>query len=138
MTRTKLFCIFASIALYLCSLAFPAADRFLGFECLVAGWFSLGAGVGFGWLANPLIYATWLLLAIGKNVASLLVCLFAVILMLSTLAASGMVASTSGDVTQIKVFGPGFWLWVGSALVALVCAAQAQLRSQSRPVSGVA
>jgi len=126
------------MVLYLCSLALPAANKFLGFECLVAGWFGLAAGVGFGWLANPLLYASWVLIAIGKNVASLLVCLVSVVLILSTLAAPSMVASTSGEVTQITRFGPGFWFWVASALVALLCAAHAQLRSQSRSMSGVA
>ncbi len=121
-----------SIALYVLALSLPAANRYIGFECLVAGWFSLGAGVGFGWLANPLMAIAWIGL-VSKSATTVLLCsAIATVLMLSTLANPRMVESTSGDASTIVHFGPGFWLWLASAISLVVSAVATMSASPSK------
>jgi hypothetical protein len=113
-----------SVLLYLGSLALPAirfaqGDSYTGFFLLCLGYLNGTAH----WLANPLVWTAWLLLALRKPVLALIVLGTAVALMLGALQVREALWSWSWNSTtsiRLKVIqlGPGYWVWLSSAIVA--------------------
>ncbi len=132
MTRRTAF-LLASFALYGLSLVLPAVNGHAGIECLVAGWFGFGSGVGFSWLANLSLPAAWTCIGANAKSAGLVLCALTVVLMLSILANPFMMASTSGATTRITDFGPGYFVWILSALAAGLSALFSSIRRTGNP-----
>ncbi|MDH0863330.1 hypothetical protein [Mitsuaria sp. GD03876] len=111
-----------SVLLYLLSLALPAL-RYAGGEP-VSGLFILGFGWYNGtahWLANPLMWGAWRLLAIRKPAFSLAVLVGAGFLMLSSLGIKDAVwGGESGIREPVAGLDIGFWIWFLSAVVAAI------------------
>lgn len=111
-----------SVLLYLGSLALPAirfanGDHHSGFFLLCLGY--LNGTVH--WLANPLVWAAWALLALRRPVLTLIVLGAAVALMLGALQVREALWSwNSLAAARLKVIGldAGYWVWLASAVVA--------------------
>ncbi|WP_431260689.1 hypothetical protein ACQ86G_11595 [Roseateles chitinivorans] len=113
-----------SVLLYLGSLALPAihfaqGDVHSGFFLLCLGY--LNGRVH--WLANPLVWTAWLLLALRKPVPALIVLGAAVALMLGALQVREALWSWSWNSTtsirlKVVALGTGYWVWLSSAIVA--------------------
>jgi hypothetical protein len=85
---------------------------------LASGW--LGVLIGyFEWIANPLIFYSWISARRKRILPALLASIAAVGLILSFLLRKkmdwpGMATDTHPD---IQGYAPGYWLWLASALV---------------------
>ncbi|HEY1396520.1 hypothetical protein [Roseateles sp.] len=113
-----------SVLLYLGSLALPAI-RFAqggshsGFFLLCLGYLNGTAH----WLANPLVWTAWLLLAFRRPVLALIALGGAVALMLGALQVREALWAWSWNTSssiRLKVdgLGAGYWVWLSSAVVA--------------------
>lgn len=97
---------------------------------LISGWLGLFVGV-FAWLANPLLFASWFLLAISKHRAAFLVSLGAFLFAMSFLLHSEVISSTKPTYSKIIGYGIGYWLWIASVLILVVGAGVLTFRSNT-------
>ncbi len=114
-----------SIVSFVASLFFEAFDTSAsnfktGLECLVLGWLGMIYGVGFEWVANPLLFLAWIFWVKKLRVEAILTSAGATIVMLSFLRSHSIAIDEGGSLHPIMVVGPGFWLWVASAILMLV------------------
>jgi hypothetical protein len=93
-----------------------------GVWLLFIGPFGLMAGV-FEWLANPVLFAAWVFSFAGKNKIALILGLVACAVMAAFLFRQTIIASEAPTYEKITHYGPGYWLWLSSALIATVGAA---------------
>lgn len=90
-----------------------------GFGLLLVGWLGVLTGI-YSWLANPTLLIAWLAMwspahrryAIGSASIALL-------MMLSFLFHQDIMSDEAGNRSRITHYGPGYWLWIGSAVLAL-------------------
>lgn len=120
--------IFLSIGLYLISLAQKSyctsggnCEYFSGFFNLIFGWvgvfmFHLPA---FTWLANPILFASWILFK-KKPKKSFILSIIAFVLMLSFLFVDEIVVNDGSTTSKVIFYGLGYWLWVLSSFIILV------------------
>ena len=84
------------------------------------GWAALfSGGAGLSWLANPLLFASWLTLN-KKLKTSMFFSVFAALLSLSFLLFDSVLDNESNQKHPIISYQPGYWLWTASTLCMLV------------------
>lgn len=117
-----------SIGLYLISLSQISfctignnCEYFSGLLHLVFGWF----GVfklhlpAFPWLANPLLFFSWLFLFRKKKKIALALSGIAFLLMISFLLVDEIMVNDGSTTSIINFYGLGYWLWVLSSSIIL-------------------
>jgi hypothetical protein len=93
-----------------------------GLECLGWGWLGMFYGVGFEWLANPLLFLAWIFCFLKLRAEAILTSVGTIILMLAFLRTHSIALDEGGNLYPIIRVGAGFWLWVTSAILCLVAA----------------
>lgn len=117
----KKFCLIISIALYLIALTqkcYCTDNGHCGdtIAVVLTGWLGLMmGGAMITWLANPLIWGSWLFSTNGK--VSLALSLLALVFSLSFLLFTEIVSDGSGHPRAIIGYRSGYWLWVFSILI---------------------
>jgi len=101
-----------------------------GWGLLLFGWMGLLSGT-VAWLANPLLFASWVFLAMSKFRAAFYLALGAFLIAMSFLLNSEVISSTKPDYSKIVGYGIGYWLWIASALILAVGAGVLTIRSRS-------
>jgi hypothetical protein len=99
------------------------------FYLLLLGPIGLFAGI-FEWLANPVLLAAWVFSFAGKNKIALLLGIGASALVLAFLFRHTIIANEAGHYAQIIGYGPGYWLWLTSALLVIVSGATGLVRAK--------
>jgi len=86
---------------------------------LAIGW--LGIFCGFlDWLANPLLWLTWMLLALRRYKLATATALAATILAAAFFARDSIAISEAPTYGRILGHHKGYWLWLASSMVSLV------------------
>ena len=93
-----------------------------GIGLLLIGWFAIGSGAGFSWLANPVLFLVWSFAWSGKRTVALVAAVVALLLMLSFPMVGWVITSAVGTLHEVTGYGLGYWLWVVSAVLALLSA----------------
>jgi len=96
---------------------------------LLFGWVGLLSGM-LAWLANPLLFVSWVLLAASRFRAAFYVALGALLFAMSFLLYSEVISSTKTDYSRIVGYGIGYWLWIASALILAVGTGVLTIRSK--------
>ncbi|MCL1679432.1 hypothetical protein M2T92_10380 [Elizabethkingia miricola] len=91
------------------------SDYMLSIACLLLGWAEIFEG-GIAWLANPLLFISWLLLLIKQPKISTPLSLMAFLLSLSYLSASTITVNEGGSKAAITSYGLGYYLWLASSI----------------------
>ena len=137
----------ASVILYLASLTqngfclltggSERCDNY-GIAVVGLGWLEtleigeVGPFVALPWFANPCLIVAWaFLLGSGRRIAMILASL-ATVLSLAFLAGRSVQISEGGGPSPITSHGAGYWLWLGSMVLALASALVASRVSPSR------
>jgi hypothetical protein len=115
-----------SMLLYAGALAAEVLPGWRGWRVLLSGWREAlvpGADprVAFGWLANPLIWASWVCVlrcACGKGTV-----LAAAAVLLGVEVHFGTRLVANGARLPMPRLGAAYWLWLAGLLVALLAAA---------------
>jgi hypothetical protein len=115
------------VLLYAMALVAEVLPGWPGWAVLASGWREsliprADPRVAFGWLANPLVWASWVLVfrcAYGK--AAVLATL-ATLLGIGVHFGSRIVVNGSAAPLPMPHLGPGYWLWVAALSVALLAA----------------
>ncbi len=91
-----------------------------GWAELMLGWILVPGGI-IAWLANPLLFFGWMLLA-NKLLApaSTIVTALAICIALSFLLHKEIITSEAGNVSAVTGYGSGYYLWIGSMVVAML------------------
>ncbi|WP_073553053.1 hypothetical protein [Elizabethkingia meningoseptica] len=87
----------------------------LSIACLLLGWAEVFEG-GIAWLANPLLFISWILFLIKQTRITAFISLAALLLSLSYLSASTITIDEGGNKADIISYGAGYYLWVLSSL----------------------
>src|SRR5919204_3557082 len=90
-----------------------------GFYLLLLGLIGVFDGI-FEWLANPVLLAAWIFSFAGKNKIAFLLGVLASALMLAFLFRHTIITNEAGHYAKIIGYGPGYWLWLTSALLMIV------------------
>ena len=134
--KLKKYIFIASISLFIISLTqkcycttSECGDSIMAF---LLGWAALlSGGAGISWLANPLLFASWIMLR--KNLKlSMFLSVAAALLSLSFLLFDTVIANEAGQKHQIIAYKLGYWLWMGSNLVMLLGTFVLMLRHNTR------
>jgi hypothetical protein len=83
---------------------------------LLMGWMGLFSGV-FAWLANPLLFVAWMLLALRLTQAATICTIGAILCIGSFLLHDSILIDEAGGRARILGYGAGYWLWLSSAIV---------------------
>ncbi len=111
--------------LYALALASEVLPGWRGWGVLLCGWREglmprADPRLAFGWLANPLLWASWVLVFRSAYGTA------AVLAALATLLGGGVHFGTrivaSAGAAPLPRLGPGYWLWAGGLAVALLAA----------------
>jgi len=86
---------------------------------LLVGWIGILSG-GAAWLANPVLFLAWFMFYSGRYWRAALLALIAAALILSFLSVKMVIASEATTYAKVIGYGPGYWLWLASALVLLI------------------
>lgn len=85
-----------------------------GAVAFLLGWFGL-YGAGISWLANPLLFFSWI--SIFSNIKRAKIFgLLAMLFSLSFLLFDEIVANEGGTKSKIVAYGIGYWFWIGSTI----------------------
>lgn len=121
--------LFASVFVYFICLTQPGfyagSDEPVygrGIDLLLIGWFVIGSGAGFSWLANPVLFFVWSFAWSGKRKVALVAAVAALLLMLSFPMVGWVITSAVGTLHEVTGYGLGYRLWVVSAVLALLSA----------------
>jgi len=93
-----------------------------GTGLLLIGWFAIGSGAGFAWLANPVLFLAWRFVWSGERMASLVAAVVALLLMLAFPMVGWVITSAVGTLYEVTRYGLGYWLWLVSAVLVLLSA----------------
>lgn len=134
--RLKKYIIITSISLFIISLTqkcycttSECGDSIMAF---LLGWAALlSGGAGISWLANPLLFASWIILKKNLKLAMFL-SVAALLLSLSFLMFDTVIANEAGQKHQIIAYKMGYWLWMGSNMVMLLGTFVLMLRHNTR------
>ena len=83
---------------------------------LLIGWMGLFYGI-VAWVANPLLVISWMLCLRDELRAAFIVSAAALLVALSFLLHSTIVASEAPTYEAVTGYGPGYWLWLASMLI---------------------
>lgn len=89
---------------------------------LLSGWLGVTASAP-AWLANPLIIVAAFMYARRRYFQAMVLSGIAAGLMLSFLLTKEVMVSEAPTYAEVTAYGPGYWLWVASALILFVGAA---------------
>lgn len=120
-----------SIPLFIISLFLPTfsthSDPVQGLACLLAGWLSLLMFDTLAWIANPLMFLTWILLLrfskTKKDIYvryALLFSMAAMIAGMSFLFVKDLMMDEGGAQYHLTSYHAGYVLWLASAVVLAV------------------
>ena len=100
------------------------------------GWAAvMSGGAGLSWLANPLLFASWITLR--KNLkTSMFASVFATLLSLSFLLVDSVPDNEAGQKHQIISYKPGYWLWATSSICMLAGTFVLMLKHNTRIAAG--
>lgn len=128
MTKKQKIILYTSVAIYIISLTQKSyctvggnCEYFSGLLNLIFGWF----GVfklhlpAFTWLANPLLFVSWLLYK-KKQKASLILSGTSLILMVSFLFVNQIIVNDGSTTSIVNFYGLGYWLWLFSSFIMLI------------------
>ena len=92
----------------------------VAYETLLIGWLGmLYLGAGLTWIANPLIFISWILIVKNKRFAwipSLVACVTSIMF----LKFNSIVINEAGHYSKITFVGSGFYLWTSSCFVSFI------------------
>jgi hypothetical protein len=86
---------------------------------LLVGWIGIFYGT-VAWVANPALFVAWLMFYLRRYKRATIFALLAMAFMLSFLLTKTVVSSEAPTYSKVIGYGPGYWLWVSSALALLV------------------
>jgi hypothetical protein len=96
-----------------------AASSGPGWRLLLQGWRAMPGGY-VEWLANPALLISWAACASGRRFLAIASACTAVALMLVFLCRRNLETPLSASGMTVVAYGPGYWLWLGSALLMVV------------------
>ncbi|WP_175239053.1 MULTISPECIES: hypothetical protein [Burkholderia cepacia complex] len=97
----------------------PWAD---GWQVLLTGWMGVLVGI-YAWLANPLVFAAWLLTAKRYRAQAVVLAGLALLFGMSFLSQHQIAVDEAGNVEPVHLDAIGYWCWLASFAVAAVGAA---------------
>nr|WP_144020746.1 hypothetical protein [Burkholderia sp. AU33423] len=97
----------------------PWAD---GWQVLLTGWMGVLVGI-YAWLANPLVFAAWLLTAKRYRAQAVVLAGLALLFGMSFLSQHQIAVDEAGNVEPVHLDAIGYWCWLASFGVASVGAA---------------
>ena len=90
------------------------------YEAFLSGWLvMLDGGAGMSWLANPMLFTSWILLDKSRKNAWIFA-LLAVAFCFSFLSFDNVLENTAGHRGVIQSVNTGYWLWTASSFVTLI------------------
>ncbi|MDQ1804899.1 hypothetical protein ACNFU2_16010 [Chryseobacterium sp. PTM-20240506] len=87
-------------------------------NCFLLGWLELENNIA--WLANPLLFISWLALLLKQVKVSVISSLIAFCLSLFYFSSKTIIIDEAGNESAIISFGAGYYLWVTSCLCMVV------------------
>jgi hypothetical protein len=104
-----------------------------GYAVLGLGWLGLLTGylTDFIWLANPLLFASWLAIRLHTRRPAVACSATAFGLGAAFLLASNVMVSESGYPSPVSGYRGGYWLWLASMGLAWASAKQIESADQS-------
>ena len=128
--KTPLILIWVSLALYAISLtqdgfyiSGPNPEAWSpGFALLLVGWLALFDGV-VAWLANPALFASWLLFRRGKHAAAFISAMASLLLAASFLAHNEIMVSEAPTYETVISYGLGYGMWLAASAASIVASA---------------
>jgi hypothetical protein len=87
----------------------------------------------FIWLANPLLFASWLAMLQRVRLPAIACSVLALGLGFAFLLATKVMVSESGTPNRVEGYGVGYWLWLAS--IAIACCASLLVRSAKATTS---
>jgi hypothetical protein len=100
----------------------------LGWAAIVSG------GAGLSWIANPLLFASWLILKRNLKI-SMFLSVFAALLSLSFLLFDSVLDNEAGQKHQVVSYSVGYWFWTASSICMLIGTFVLMLRHNTRNIS---
>ena len=96
-------------------------EYFSGLLNLIFGWIGVFKlhFPAFTWLANPLLFVSWLLYK-KKQKASLILSGTSLILMVSFLFVDQIIVNDGSTTSIVNFYGLGYWLWLFSSFIMLI------------------
>ena len=115
---SALFFIIAMTQECFCVLPKPCVMGYMNF---FFGWFGVLAAdpASFVWIANPLLFASWVKIKKSTRIAFIL-SIISLTIMVSFLFAGEIIVSESGSLQKIISIKIGYWLWVFSAFTMVI------------------
>jgi hypothetical protein len=120
--------IFASIFLYLACMPLDSfcinnhCGDWPAWSVLLAGPLAMMAPANLTWLANPLLFCAWGCTFASARTAAIVAAVSALALATSFLAFKTAVTNEAGIEMPITGYAPGYWLWLGSMVFAVISA----------------
>jgi hypothetical protein len=116
-----------AVLLYAVALVSAVLPGWQGWGVLLYGWREsliprADPRVAFGWLANPLIWASWVLVFRSAYGKAAVLATLATLLGLGVQFGTRIVVNESVAPLPMPRLGPGYWLWVAGLAVALLAA----------------
>lgn len=106
----------------------PWAD---GWQVLLTGWMGVFFGI-YAWLANPLVFAAWLLMTKRLRAQAVVLAVLALLFGSSFLSQHQIVVNEGGGVEPVHLDAIGYWCWLASFGAALIGAALLPGRTKTR------
>ncbi|OXI16063.1 hypothetical protein CFB43_37155 [Burkholderia sp. AU15512] len=106
----------------------PWAD---GWQVLLTGWMGVLAGI-YAWLANPLVFAAWLLTVKRHRAQAVVLAGLALLFGMSFLSQHQIAVDEAGNVEPVHLDAIGYWCWLASFAAAAVGAAWLPGRTKTR------
>ncbi|MCA8277417.1 hypothetical protein LGN17_33560 [Burkholderia sp. AU30280] len=106
----------------------PWAD---GWQVLLTGWMGVLGGI-YAWLANPLVFAAWLLTVKRYRAQAVVLAVLALLFGMSFLSQRQIAVNEAGDVEPVHLDAIGYWCWLASFGVASVGATLLPGRTKAR------
>jgi hypothetical protein len=120
--------LFLSIGVFIISLTQKSyctvggnCEYFSGLLNLIFGWFGVFKlhFPAFTWLANPLLFISWILFKKNPQKSLILSCIIFP-LMLSFLLVNKIIVNDGSTTSIINFYGLGYWLWLFSSFIMLI------------------
>ena len=102
-----------------------------GFALLLVGWLALFDGV-VAWLANPVLFASWLLFQQGKHTAALVSAMASLLLAVSFLAHKEIMVSEAPTYETVIGYGLGYGMWLAASAASIAASALGWYESSNR------
>lgn len=104
-----------------------------GLLCFLLGAFGFTmGGAALTWLANPLLFASWIIPLEKLNV-KLLLSFAAVIISISFLFFSEIIKDEAGHYGKITSYKTGYWLWVLSTVIYFIGLVYIKMKETASP-----